>query len=322
VATWSFSGLTLYAGNGTTTGKITLGVKEGTKEEEACSNSYFVVPANCSTPTIGSTSISPTGPQTVSSGQTISFSFQSPTTGVFYSIVDQTSGAELGMGVWSTGTNFNIVTKPLSSSTTAVVKGANMTSSGESCSGVITARMLTVLPIYMADFRGSRKEDKNYLTWVTSYESDASHFEVQRSFNGISFSSIGKIDVKGSGTIYHFTDDQAEAPIHYYRLKLIDNNGSFKYSTVIQIKSALSKTGIALYPNPVQSNTVIEIEVLHPQAVRLQMVDMQGRMVKDRIVSLQKGKHTIPLDSRALGKGVYILRAWLNDQWQEVRFSK
>jgi hypothetical protein len=80
--------------------------------------------------------------------------------------------------------------------------------------------------------------------------------------------------------------------------------------------------GIMLYPNPVQSNTVIEIEVLQPQAVRLQIVDMQGRVIKDRIVSLQKGRHMIPLDPSGLGNGIYVLRTCSNDQWQEVRFRK
>ena len=322
VNTWSLSGLTLYAGDGSTTGKITLGVKEGTKEEEACSNAYNVLPAGCSTPTAGSTSISPSGPQTVSSGQTITFSFQTPTTGVFYSIVDQSSGAELGTGVWSTGTNFNIVTKPLSSSTTAVVKGANMTSSGESCSGVIASRALTVLPIHITDFTGSRKDDKNYLTWITSYESDASHFEVERSLDGTNFTRIGHVAVKGSGTTYYFTDGDAAAPVQYYRLKLVDNNGSFKYSAIIQIRSASPQVGITLYPNPVQANSVIEISVPYPQSVKLQIVDMQGRVVQNRNISLAKGRHAILLHSSSLTNGEYILRAWVDKQWEHVRFRK
>jgi len=323
VSSWSISGLRLYAGNGTNTGRLTIGVRETGKEEEMCSNSYFVLPAGCTTPTTGSLTITPSENQVIPPGQSVTFTFQSPTNGVFYSIVDQSTGGELGAGVWSTGSDFNIETRPLSSGTTAVVKGSNLTSIGESCSSVIGARTISILPIYLIEFTGSRKDEKNVLRWQTSYESDASHFEVERSKNGTLFTKIGTIAVRGSGSIYSFTDNDTSAELNYYRLKLVDLNGSFKYSAVIRLKAeSAADAQLLVYPNPINANTIIDVTAAKSQKSQLQIIDMQGRVLNNRSVTLAKGKNAVMLLADGLSQGEYILRLQVDGNWRNVKFRK
>ncbi len=98
------------------------------------------------------------------------------------------------------------------------------------------ARTVLLLPIELLSFNGEMRNEEVLLHWVTASENNFSHFEVERSENGVDFEYIGK--EKGLdnvlGAEYKFKDNSPKA-INYYRLKSMDLDGSFSYSTIINI---------------------------------------------------------------------------------------
>ena len=91
------------------------------------------------------------------------------------------------------------------------------------------------LPIELVSFIGTNLEDKVNLSWKTANEKNFSHFEVEKSLNAKEFGSIGKVN--GANTnYYNLIDNNPSEGINYYRLKMVDLDGSSKFSKIIQVR--------------------------------------------------------------------------------------
>ncbi|MFN5418149.1 MAG: T9SS type A sorting domain-containing protein [Flavobacteriia bacterium] len=115
---------------------------------------------------------------------------------------------------------------------------------------------VVILPIELTDFKGETLPNGfNKLTWKTYSESNSSHFELEKSYNGSDFMKMETIQAAGnSSTIksYLHLDKAESSQTCYYRLKMVDLNGSFRYSEVISLTNLDSKE-ISVYPNPSSS---------------------------------------------------------------------
>lgn len=111
---------------------------------------------------------------------------------------------------------------------------------------------VNILPVELIDFQSQRISERSVnCEWYTASEHNTSHFEVQRSLDGINFEKIAVEDAAGSSQSvldYSFVDDSAPQDELYYRLKLVDINGEFTYSDIRAVSEV--KTGLTVYPNP------------------------------------------------------------------------
>lgn len=108
------------------------------------------------------------------------------------------------------------------------------------------------LPVTLAEFRVSADGNVAQLTWTTMVESNSSHFEIERSKDGRNWVSIGRTLANGnsaSALVYSFSDKGASRGYNYYRLKMIDLDNTFAYSTIQGVK--IAGDGSSLFPNPV-----------------------------------------------------------------------
>ena len=100
----------------------------------------------------------------------------------------------------------------------------------------------SVLPIELLYFNGEKKScNQNVLYWATASEVNNDHFEIERSFDAISFTTIKKIlGATNSLEIkqYTYIDSNPELGINYYRLKQVDLDGSYKYTPIIDVNNS------------------------------------------------------------------------------------
>jgi len=111
----------------------------------------------------------------------------------------------------------------------------------------------TPLPVTIISFTGIENKCQAELKWITALEINSDYYEVQQSIDGISFSSIGQVKSsnKANGSSYESMYPQS-TQLAYYRLKVVDKDGTVKYSTVIPIKiNCIAGSLINVYPNPV-----------------------------------------------------------------------
>ena len=151
------------------------------------------------------------------------------------------------------------------------------------------------LPVTLVSFSGNLQNGVASLQWSTGVEDNFSHFEIEKSADGLSFQPEGEVFAKGGNSSYSFSIPQSETTA-YYRMKIMDNDGGGKYSNIIRLSQS-SSSNVTLYPNP----ATVYINVTVAKAGVLSIYDAGGRLMKMQTV--QSGVNNI--DVSALGAGVY-----------------
>ncbi len=156
------------------------------------------------------------------------------------------------------------------------------------------------LPVSMLNFECLMFNERQVkVSWQTATEINVSHFNVQSSTNGVNFNSIGKVNAKGASK-YSFIDNTNFSGVVYYRLEVVDKNGSKTYSEIRDISIGNNKE-IKVFPNPTRGDVNVQL----PTAGNWQIItsDIAGRVVWKEEGSAGTIKHTLKGAS-----GVYFIK--------------
>jgi hypothetical protein len=156
------------------------------------------------------------------------------------------------------------------------------------------------------------------LDWSTIDEANAPGFDVQRSANGIQWDSIGFVASKWSAgserNDYIFNDMQALKGKSYYRLKIINGNGSVKYSEIKTVEIYDRSEQVSIMPNPAKSNTNIYITSSTNTTAKVIVSDMLGREVQTTTFQLSAGENSLGLNNLdKFPDGAYIVQIIMGD---------
>lgn len=160
---------------------------------------------------------------------------------------------------------------------------------------------LGALPVSISWFKGTLKGTNVELNWAAQNEINFNRYEVQRSVNGTSFETIGTVKARNAGK-YGYTDNVASLGDRrlYYRLKLIDNDGSSKYSAVYSVH-VKANTPFQVYPNPASSSLTIELGST-PFTGSISISDMTGRILISKQVQKVSGAFLLPVQQLSTGR--------------------
>lgn len=178
------------------------------------------------------------------------------------------------------------------------------------------------LPVTLVYFQAENQESQVQLTWQTAREVNVSHFGIQRSTNGIDFEEISNLPASGRANTYRFLDDSARNEAfasHYYRLKMVDLDGTHEYSgiRVVSLKKAKSiAMGYHLYPNPSENGKVTLKGVQGSGAPAVRVFDGLGREVPIRLTE-DAGKFR--METSHLNTGIYHVQLRHGDRQQTLR---
>ena len=164
-----------------------------------------------------------------------------------------------------------------------------------------------LLPVKFSSFKAYKNNDVIYLNWQTAEELNTEYFNVERSYDGKTFSFIGRVVAKGNPALYNFVDDKNlnfNMPI-YYRLKSVDNDGSFYYSQTLVIKSLGVKTleDVKVYPSILSSNNNTlwtEFISLKEQPITIQFYTVDGKLITQFVQNAIKGNNKMPITPNAI----------------------
>jgi hypothetical protein len=168
------------------------------------------------------------------------------------------------------------------------------------------------LPVRLTSFNGSIYNKKITLTWSVANNENATAYEIERSFNGRDFFSVGKIPVnKLHGSVdYHFVDTANNAEKTFYRLKFTDMMNLSGYSNTLTMiyKNEIVKNEIKLFSNPVSNTLSFSYPVSAAQVTTLEVFDLSGKTIMSKkLNSLQGINHVgLPVPPN-MNKGTYLL---------------
>lgn len=180
---------------------------------------------------------------------------------------------------------------------------------------------LAPLPVELTSFTSASSADGVTLMWTTASEINNHGFEVERSYDGNTFSSVGFVNGHGTSTEIHnysFMDkpENKTNSTLYYRLKQSDMDGRSTYSQILTVKLvvpvqySLSQN----YPNPFNPTTNIKYSVPQNGPVTIKLYDITGREVSTLVNEVKAvGSYDLKVDATGLASGVYIYRMVAND---------
>lgn len=171
--------------------------------------------------------------------------------------------------------------------------------------------IVLTLPLTLKSFVARRSDDHVQLDWITTAEQNFSHTEIERSADGAHFVLRGKVPAQpaaGGDKHYQYPDAAALAGTLYYRLKLVDMDGKFTYSTIRKIDNRQQVDTWKIYPNPASINTVVYLPASWQQGTTgWTLVDMLGNKVASG-TSKTTGLLQIPVTAIPNGRYNLVLR--------------
>ena len=176
----------------------------------------------------------------------------------------------------------------------------------------VAAIFSTALPVTLISFEGQQIDNDVLLKWNAAQENSFKQYEIERSFGGNNYIKVGT--VAGQNLInYQFTDYSVNAnSIVYYRLKLIDIDGRFKYSNVVAVRFEQSANSIQVFPNPTNGNAQLRFATPLQAATIITVYDFTGRIVKK--VNATVGSNITNLNLTGLSAGKYAIKIADNRQ--------
>jgi Secretion system C-terminal sorting domain len=172
------------------------------------------------------------------------------------------------------------------------------------------------LPVVFILFNAKCEGNNVLITWKTAQEENSSHFDIERSPDGIHWTVIGNLPAAGNSGIersYSFTDND---PLQngYYRIAEYDLDGRVLYTSIL--RSSCGATDVfSTWPNPVRDKVFINIVTGNQSQALIKVFDSKGALVKIQKTTVLQGSNQFTIDMRSLANGFYSLSVeWNNGQ--------
>ena len=184
--------------------------------------------------------------------------------------------------------------------------------SGFSTFGVASAVIL--LPVELIDINATGVIDHIDVAWTIGSESNVSHYELERSEDGVNFDYITSINGVGTTSLtqyYDYSDfDVRYFQDFYYRVKSVDMDGDYDYTPIVvaNIKNAnggFSEGVVSIYPNPSSEDFNISIYSDQERDLSMKVYNSLGQVIQEQTSSIKEGNTVMSIASSEWSSGVY-----------------
>ncbi len=186
---------------------------------------------------------------------------------------------------------------------------------------------ITPLPVELTYFKATHNLSTVLLQWQTASERNNDRFEIERSHDSRTFTTIGNVTGNGNSNQklnYTFTDIKPLPGKAYYRLRQVDFDGKTQYSKTIAVlgQANLQTKSLLAYPNPFEDKMEVSITTAATEQVILSIYNLQGKSVYRQAILLEGGVANYTLNTTHLPAGIYILRVSGTDFNETVKLLK
>ncbi|MBK7865885.1 MAG: T9SS type A sorting domain-containing protein [Ignavibacteriales bacterium] len=172
-----------------------------------------------------------------------------------------------------------------------------------------------IVPVELASLSASVSDAKVVLNWTTSSEKNSYGFEIERKTESVEWTKLGFVKSSGTSTTVHayqFVDSKPGAAGKYsYRLKMIDLDGSHKYSSTVEVEFG-TPSEFALFqnfPNPFNPETKINFALKEKSEVSIVVYNSSGQQVATLVSgSMDAGYHSVMFNGNEFASGIYFYR--------------
>lgn len=180
----------------------------------------------------------------------------------------------------------------------------------------ITVSLHSTLPVTLTSFDAVIRNCEAKIDWKAENDLNFSHFVVERSNDGRDFTAIAQIPYRLSS--YTYSDRVSDNKAIFYRLKMVDIDGSSTYSTVVSVRASCQSDNLKVYPSVTDNN----VQVILPQgyeAAKLELYTVSGQQMHPGF----NGSGTVRnIQLGSLPRAVYMLRVINGDSVTSFKIVK
>ncbi len=212
--------------------------------------------------------------------------------------LDRSASTGVATGAGGADVVGTVTSKPLYTASATAVFALGATNDN-----TVFGQPLNPLPVQLTSFSARRQADNAVVVkWNTASEKNSARFEVQRSLNGREYTTVATATARGNSTqatTYAVLDKTTPAASLYYRLRQVDQDGSFRFSPVVTVAGIGQLAKVLLYPNPTTSS----LHFLTEAALPYRVLNQLGQPVLHG--TTETGEATVPTET--LKTGLYFL---------------
>jgi hypothetical protein len=173
----------------------------------------------------------------------------------------------------------------------------------------------TVLPIVLSDFKSEVNNCTVLLSWSLASQESLDHIEIEQSNDAVTYTLFRKFTTINTGD-YSVNVPQQDAT-EYYRLKLVNKDGSSSYSdVVIATINCAPQNKLEVYPNPLKTGSATVLyNTTQSGKATLTVMDMYGRRLINQSTNITAGVNNININLDQLPDGQYYIQITGND-WE------
>ena len=177
---------------------------------------------------------------------------------------------------------------------------------------IIQQHANALLPLTLLSFNADHKNIGASLSWTTTRELNVVSFAVEKSVNASSFVAIKKVEALNGYTAinsYGFTDSSLGGVTTYYRLKMLNSDGSFTYSSIVSVTANDRQANASVFPNPATDYVVVKMRNAIAGKYIYTMTTAAGQLVMTTIMQVNNSTEQVRINLSAVAaKGILIMQ--------------
>lgn len=178
--------------------------------------------------------------------------------------------------------------------------------------------LATTLPVSIVSIKAVLKNTVVELSWDVREELNLNFYEVEKSADGSHFENIGMVfpwDNQQVSNSYRFSDKQPFPGMNFYRLRIVDKDGSTKYSNIVSARTgALSNSSISIAPNPVKGNIRAIFSGLSKGSYMAELRNVAGQLHLMKNINIQQTDQVEFFERGHAAPGIYWLTVYDKDR--------
>jgi hypothetical protein len=182
----------------------------------------------------------------------------------------------------------------------------------------------TVLAIRFDYFTAVSKGKKAALKWRSTFEENIRDFVVEKSLNGRDFFPLNKVAPKNiSGSEYNTTDESLATGNNFYRLKVLNQDGTVDRSAIVKINyNKGTPSNWFVYPNPAEGNASLQYQSTTAKNIALNVTDITGKIISTSSYKIIPGNNKITIPAERISTGMYIIKIVSEGVTESAAFIK
>ena len=179
----------------------------------------------------------------------------------------------------------------------------------------------SVLPVKFVDFSATLIKAEAKLNWTIAEEINVHHYEIERSVDGTNFYKIGIVGINSqSGTKQYTFTDKEPLSVGFYRIKIVDNDGSFTYSNIVSLKGNPLK--VVMFYDAITGNIRARVNSAQKDKMQMSAFTVDGRKVFQREKVIPAGLSDVDFSIASFVKGVYIIEISTNGEREVLKINR